>query len=383
MFLPGLRRFSVLRPILAEFSHVVVGGGCVGLLVAALLSQRPGSLVLLVEKNHLLGQETSSRNLEVVHAGLYYPEALLKTRLCIEGKELLYSEARTAGVEMQQCGKWIVAQLESELAYLHEMHTKAQRLGVPTEWVSLATARELEPAIRASHGVLALPTTGILLAHSLMDYYELVLQENDGMVATATEVVLVSHSGDYTLGVATADGLLDITAEVVVNCAGLHAPAVSNMLLPPERHVTAYYAKGNYFSPSSPLPRVLRLVYPCPTKNVALLGTHLTIDLGGQMRFGPDLEWVDAVDYTVSSGNVDKATSAVERYLPAVADMLEPLVPSMAGIRPKIHGKEHGEFQDFVIREEDGFPGWINCLAIESPGLTASMAIGRYVCGLL
>ncbi|ODQ47952.1 hypothetical protein PICMEDRAFT_71956 [Pichia membranifaciens NRRL Y-2026] len=387
------RSFSAARAVrAADFTHTIIGGGVVGLAIGAELVQHDRrNKVLILEKNAEYGQETSSRNSEVVHAGLYYPPDSLKTRLCIRGKEKIYEQR--AHIPVQQCGKWIIAQNGHEQAYLEKLHAKAQQIGVPTEFVPLAQARTQEPFVRARYAVLNSPTTGITSAHGLMDYLYTRFQDGDGSLALGTEVVAIerlpgenvyeirTRSAD-TAGTAASSDTEDfsIKSTSVINCAGLHAPAVANMVLPPERHVHAFYAKGNYFSYSGPNTHVRRLIYPCPTPGVASLGTHLTLDLGGQIRFGPDLEWVPGCsDYRVNEHNLDAAVDAVKVYLPHMRR--EYLSGSYSGIRPKLAGPDSTAFQDFVIRSEvdAGLDGFVNLLGIESPGLTASMGIAEYV----
>lgn len=382
MFNVAKRQFHTTPGMLADFTHTIVGAGVVGLAIGAEIAEKfADSRVLIVEKNENYGMETSSRNSEVVHGGLYYPEDSLKAQLCIEGKELIYSLKDKFSVS--KCGKWIVAQSESEMDYLTSMHEKSTRMGVPTEFVSATEAKVQEPLIEAKFGVLNSPTTGITSAHEFMDYLYSRFQDADGSLALGTCVSGIKYrDGEYEIstmeeGDEEEEDDSTVTSDVLINCAGLHAPQVSNMLLPESRHVKAYYAKGNYFSYLGKNLHINRLVYPCPTPGVASLGTHLTIDLGGQIRFGPDLEWVDSIDYKVSSHNLDAAYESVKKYLPNI--QRENLAASYCGIRPKIIGADQKRFQDFVIRAEEGFPGFINLLGIESPGLTSSLAIAKYV----
>ncbi|CAN6616222.1 hypothetical protein TRVA0_006S02542 [Trichomonascus vanleenenianus] len=372
-----------MRPssrLLADFSHVVVGGGAVGLATAARLSANPSNSVLLVERHGELGTETSARNSEVIHAGIYYPPEALRTTLCIRGKELIYEAGRKYGVELRNCGKWIVAQDEKQHEYLETLYNRAKdHTGVPLEWIPVAKAKELEPAVIAKAAVLNSPTTGIVSAHSLMALFEAEIEKNGADVALGTQVVRVSRTSDnsgYELQCKDESGeTTEITAECVINSAGHGAVAVSNSLLPEDRHLKAYYAKGNYFSYNASQPKVSRLIYPCPSDS-ASLGTHLTIDLGGKIKFGPDLEWVESPeDLNVNGQNLELALQAVQTYLEGVDPTA--LTPDYSGIRPKIVGT--AKFQDFVIRQEEGFPGFVNLLGIESPGLTASMAIAEHV----
>jgi L-2-hydroxyglutarate oxidase LhgO len=366
-----------------DYSHAVIGAGVVGLAVAAELSKVPGNRVILIEKNTKVGQETSSRNSEVIHAGLYYPKDSLKTRLCIEGKELIYSDAAKAGVEVRKVGKWIVAQNDAQDAFVESLHYKARDLGVKTELVSPLKSQYIEPAIVAQRSILSSPTTGILSAHSLMDYLESVYQANNGELAVGSKVTALTKTSDgYKVEVVSEIGddheTTEISVNNVVNSAGLYADKISNLLLPKDRHVNYHYAKGTYFDFASSFPEVRRLIYPVPRKGVKGLGTHLTLSLDGQIRFGPDIEWVDSpLDLKPSEKNKQAAYEEIVKYFPHL--MLSDLEPSYSGIRPKLAGPDNDEFQDFIIREEDGFPGYVNLLGIESPGLTSSIAIGKYV----
>lgn len=357
-----------------DYSHVVVGAGAVGLAIGARLS-RAGQRVLVLEKNMFAGQETSSRNSEVVHAGLYYPINSLRTKMCIRGKQLIWEAFKKAGVQAKQCGKWIVAQTAAEADVLEQIYKRAQVTGVPLEWVPLNKYKAIEPAITANTAILSSPTTGIVSSHSLMEYYQAVLQAAGGDLVTRCKVVNLSKAScGYKIECETEGERTTLTADSVINSAGLYAAEVLNMLLPQEKHIKAFYAKGNYFSYRKAHPRVKRLVYPVPG-NSGGLGTHLTIDLTGSMRFGPDFEWTTSPDdLNVNAENLPKALVEISKYVQLDK---EALVPDYCGIRPKI--KRSKEFQDFVIREEKGFPGFVSLLNIESPGLTASEAIAEYV----
>ncbi|QPG75382.1 hypothetical protein FOA43_002736 [Brettanomyces nanus] len=372
-----------------DFSHTIIGAGVVGLAIGAeIVTRFPESKVLIIEKNDAYGQETSSRNSEVIHAGIYYPEDSLKMRLCLEGKRMIY-ELKDR-IPVKQCGKWILAQNERDLEYLEKLHEKSKRIAAPTHFLSIKKAALEEPAVYARAGILCSPTTGITSAHELMSYLMAKFQEAEGSLALGTKVTGIKYNdADKVYEIETVEQEVDqdtegnaepftISTATLINCAGLHAPQISNMILPKERHVTAYFAKGNYFTYAGKPLHIKRLVYPCPTPGVASLGTHLTIDLGGQIRFGPDLEWVNSCeDYHVSEGNLAKACTQVVRYLPGMK--AENLHGSYCGIRPKIIGPQTKRFQDFIIREERGYPGFVNLLGIESPGLTASMGIAKYV----
>ncbi|CEP61485.1 NAD(P)/FAD-dependent oxidoreductase LALA0_S03e03906g [Lachancea lanzarotensis] len=371
-----------------DFSHAIIGGGVVGLSIAFELSKVAGNRVVLIEKNTALGMETSSRNSEVIHAGLYYPPDSLKTQLCIEGTNIIYNELTfpETGVVWKRCGKWIVAQNEEEMAYLEKLYDKASRqLGLPVEMISSSRADQEEPNIRVRKAALVSPTSGIISSHSLIQYLATHLDINGAEVAIGTQLTEMSYNRNrgYNLlckSVVDSSGdAVEISVENVVNAGGLHAHKIANMLLPEDRHKQQYLGKGNYFSLSGRASYpVKRLIYPVPPKNKQSLGTHLTIDLDGKIRFGPDLEYVSSpTDYEVNGNNLENAVHAIRDYYPHV----EPadLQPAYSGIRPKLGGPCDTTFEDFYIREEKGFPGFVNLLGIESPGLTASLAIGRYV----
>lgn len=391
----GLRNVSVgiigkifRRSFSADYSHALIGGGVVGLAIAAELSKVKTNRVILLERNAKLGMETSSHNSEVIHAGLYYPPNSLKSKLCIQGKKIIYDEMEPmkTGVNWINCGKWVVAQNDYEDATLEGLYYKCKdELGVDVEMLTPREAIKKEKYIKVNRSVLNSPTTGIIDSHSLMEYLLAIIEGNDGEVIYGSEVVDLEHENGsgYVITVRDHFGdikeLMQISSENLVNAAGLYADKISNMLLPKERHLKQYYAKGNYFKLSSGgFPGVRRLIYPVPPKGAKSLGTHLTIDMDYQIKFGPDLEYVDSpTDYTVSDSGIPTAYEAIRRYYPHIEP--EDLEVADSGIRPKLGGPGDKEFKDFYIKQEDGFPGFVNLLGIESPGLTSSVAIGRYV----
>ncbi|KAF3918704.1 hypothetical protein AA313_de0207983 [Arthrobotrys entomopaga] len=379
------RLFSTTRPAHSDFAHCIIGGGVVGLAVASRLATRYQKPTLLIERHGEFGTETSSRNSEVIHAGIYYPEGSLKTKLCIRGKELLYDLCERQDIPHKRLGKWILAQNEREREILEGLHEKCARLGVSTDFISKEEAERVEPDVYAPYGVLNSPTTGIISVHDYMTYLAGLLEEFDISLLTSVVGINKAASGgggyEITTKYATDEETITITADVVINSAGLSAPLISNMLLPEDRKVTPFYAKGNYFSYSASKPKVSRLIYPCPVEGLGGLGTHLTLDMAGRMRFGPDVEWVDGPDDLVARDyRLEEAVGAVAAYLPGIKR--ESLSVDYCGIRPKLHPKG-GPFQDFIVREEDGFPGFVNLLGIESPGLTSSLAIAEMVDDIL
>ena len=371
-------------------NHQVIGGGVVGLAIARQLSRRPDASTVLIERHSAVGTETSSRNSEVIHAGIYYGAGSLKTRLCIRGRELLYDLCARRDIGHRRTGKWIVAQTEAQREALERIERFCrEEIGVPLRWVG---AREVErdgEGVRAEAGVLESPTTGIVDSHGLMVCLMGLFEEAGGVVALNSPVEDVNPLGDNGDGGwqvdvrdASTGETSAITAETIINAAGLGAVDVHNMIVPESERKKLYYAKGNYFSYGASHPRVSRLIYPAPEPGAGGLGTHLTLDLGGQLRFGPDVEWVDSPhDLAVNTARFDQAVAEIRKYLPGID--VASLRPDYAGIRPKLGklgavGAGKG-FQDFVIRKEDGYEGWVNLLGIESPGLTSSLAIGEMV----
>lgn len=337
----------------------------------------------------MVGSETSSRNSEVIHAGIYYPKGSLKSKLCIRGKEMLYEICATHDVGHRQTGKWIVAQTDAQREALEGIYRLCrEELGVPMRWVGEEEIRRDGEGVRAEKGALESPTTGIVDSHGLMACLEGLFEEAGGVVALNSRVESIEPqgrgSGGWKVDVADAatGEVSSITSETVVNAAGLGAAQIHNMIAPPERHRQLYYAKGNYFSYSASHPRVSRLIYPAPEPAAGGLGTHLTLDLAGRLRFGPDVEWVDSPDNLTANGaRLQTAIAEIKKYLPGVDETV--LEPDYAGIRPKLGaqgsaGSGKG-FHDFYIEKETGYEGWVNLLGIESPGLTSSLAIAEMV----
>lgn len=393
LFLLQSRTLSVSMRRASDFSHIIIGGGAVGTAIASQLQQIPSNNVALLDQHEKLGMETTSRNSEVIHAGLYYPVDSLKAKLCIRGKQLIY-QLDPKVVPYEKCGKWVVAQTEDEAHYLEKLKQNSKALDVPTELILKKLATTLHPLIRAEFGALESPTTGIVSAHELVAYCEAELENLGGTIGLHTKVVDLEYdkgNSKYLVSCIEAETNepFILTADNVVNSAGLHAPKISNMLLPHDRRLSSHFAKGSYFSfapvePISTKKITSKLIYPCPKKNATGLGTHLTFDLGGQIRFGPDLEWLtetdaDKLDYNVNSENLEDAHKAIMSYFPRIK--LEDLQLSYSGIRPKLFSREKNleKFADFYIREEEDFPGFVNLLGIESPGLTSALAIGEYV----
>ncbi|RDH33081.1 Sac2 family-domain-containing protein [Aspergillus welwitschiae] len=390
--LPLERIELTLRSIWKTCLRTVIGAGVVGLAVARQLAMKEGTSTILLERHEAPGTETSSRNSEVIHAGLYYGIDTLKTTLCIKGKELLYALCAQHNIPHRNTKKWIVAQTPEQWEACLRVHEHAKRIGVPTRILGQEEARRREPEVRALAGIVESPTTGIIDSHSLMTYLQGDFEDRGGDCAFMTKVtgiepVAASEGGGYRISAVSADGSeTTITAETVINSAGNGACAINNMVLPAERHRKAYFAKGTYFSYSASTPKTSVLVYPATLPGTGGLGTHLTLDMGGRIRFGPDVEWVeDPNDLKPSPTRLQQALPEIRAYLPNVD--VEAIDLDYCGIRPKL-GKggavNTGKgFHDFVIQEEEGFPGFVNLLGIESPGLTSCLAIGERVRDIL
>lgn len=356
---------------------VVVGAGVVGLAVARALA-RAGREVVVLEAESAIGTHTSSRNSEVIHAGIYYPRGSLKARACVEGKERLYEYCVARGLPHSRCGKLIVATEQSQLAELQRLQAQAHANGVTdVVWFERAQALSLEPSL-ACVAALYSPSSGIVDSHALMLAYLGDAQRSGAMLALRSRLDRAAVSGR---GFELRVGDTAILARTLVNSAGLTAPSVARRiegmpaaLVPPER-----YAKGNYYSLQGRAP-FARLVYPVPEPGG--LGVHVTLDLAGRARFGPDVEWVGKIDYSVDPRRAERFYRAIRRYWPGLRE--GSLAPAYAGIRPKICGPGDPP-ADFVIQgpAEHGLAGLVNLFGIESPGLTASLALADHVAAIL
>jgi len=354
----------------------VIGAGVIGLAVARALALG-GQDVILLEKEDAIGTGASSRNSEVIHAGIYYPEGSLKARLCVKGRKMLYDYCAGHGIDHRNCGKLIVATDESQFAFLENLRTSADANGVgDLEWLDGGEAMALEPRLRCVAALLS-PSTGIFDSHAYMLSIQADAEAHGAMIAFKSPVMGGSADGKEIVLEVGGTEPMELACRYVVNCASLDAQAMANSIrgMPPEAVPKRYLAKGNYFYLSS-RPPFSRLIYPVPT--TASLGVHYTLDLGGQGRFGPDVEWVDQIDYSVDPGRAPAFYEAISRYWPDIEEGA--LNPGYAGIRPKIQAP--GEpTADFIIQGEKthGIKGLINLFGIESPGLTASLAIAEEV----
>lgn len=354
---------------------VVVGAGVVGLAVARALALQ-GREVLVLEAAASIGTGISSRNSEVIHAGLYYPAGSLKAGLCVRGKELLYAYCAERGVPHRRCGKLIVATSVNQVDALHRIQQHAIANGVvDLQWLDREQARALEPALEC-HAALLSPSTGIVDSHAFMLSLQGDLENADGMIAFHSKLDSIQKLSEG-MALTMEDGTR-LWATTVVNAAGLHAPDIARRCAGLyARHIpSAYYAKGSYFTLTGAAP-FSRLVYPVPEP--AGLGVHLTLDLGGQAKFGPDVEWVDRPDdLSVDVARGQGFYAEIRKYWPQLPDGA--LLPGYAGIRPKIHGPGQPA-ADFVVQgvAEHGVVGLVNLFGIESPGLTSALAMGELV----
>uniref|UniRef100_Q07J73 FAD dependent oxidoreductase n=1 Tax=Rhodopseudomonas palustris (strain BisA53) TaxID=316055 RepID=Q07J73_RHOP5 len=355
---------------------VVVGAGVVGLAIARRLAQF-GREVVILEAADTIGTVTSSRNSEVIHAGIYYPAHSLMARLCVGGRRQLYDYCHDHGVLHRRCGKLIVATSAAETDKLASIRAHAEANGVDDlQSLSGEAARALEPALACAAALLS-PSTGIIDSHALMLALRGDAEEAGAAFAFHAPLLRARVvAGGFELDVGGAEPMT-LGCRLLINAAGLDAPALARTIdaMPADSIPTAYYAKGNYFSCGARAP-FSRLIYPVPEPGG--LGVHLTLDLAGQARFGPDVEWIEAIDYQVDPARAERFYPAIRRYWPALPDGA--LMPGYAGIRPKIVPKTIA-VQDFAIQgpQQHGVEGLINLFGIESPGLTACLAIADFV----
>ena len=356
----------------------IIGAGVVGLAVAAELA-RPGMNVFILEQNARHGEGISSRNSEVIHAGIYYPEGSLKAELCLAGNRMLYESARRRGIPHQKVGKLIVAADPLETGELERLFTQGRKNGAAAlEMMGGEHIARMEPNIRA-RAALYSPETGIISAHDLMNDFLARALENQAHLICRTRVIRIEQENNAWRILTRNDRGEESTflSGVVINCAGLASDTVANMMGGAYR---LYYCKGDYCGISGVKPGLVRrLIYPAPLKNSVGLGVHLTMDLNGRLKLGPDATYIDRVeDYTVAPEKAALFYEQAVKFLPFLKP--ENVSADMAGIRPKRQGPKDA-FADFAIRADA--PGFINLVGIESPGLTASPAIARYVKDLL
>jgi L-2-hydroxyglutarate oxidase LhgO len=361
---------------MADIDAIVIGAGVIGLAIARELGLA-GHSVIVLEEQAEFGTGTSSRNSEVIHAGLYYPHASLKARLCVEGKNRLYEFCKSHGVPHRRCGKIIVATSHDEIQVLETLKSKGMSNGCD-DLVLLdeVEAKRLEPALSCKAALLS-PSTGIIDSHAYMLALIGDAEDMGAAIAYRSPFLRADHRNDeFEVSVGGKEPM-KLTSRFLVNAAGLHAPDVARHIAPlaADTIPTPRFAKGSYFSLVGKSP-FSHLIYPAPHTHG--LGVHLTLDLAGQARFGPDVEWVDAIDYAVDPRRAEGFDEAIRRYWPGLPNAS--LIPAYSGIRPKISGPGDPAM-DFRIdgRETHGLNGLVNLFGIESPGLTASLAIGSEV----
>ena len=360
-----------------KFDAIVIGAGVVGLAIAAKLSKQFPS-VLLIEKNTHFGEETSSRNSEVIHAGIYYPQNSLKAKLCVEGNKKLYQYCQNNHIPHRKIGKLLVAHNEKEQAFLEKTIHLAKKNNVDDLiWQSSAQLRKQEPALSAHIGLLS-PSTGIIDVHRYMQSLLADFENNGGVYVANTELLKAQKTAQgFVTHLISVGEPISVTCKYLINSGGLHSTKVASLIEGLSTHdiPLLHWCRGHYFSYSGKSP-FNHLIYPVPESHG--LGIHATLDVGHQLKFGPDTQYVGELSYSVSSTLIDKFHQAIQRYFPTVER--NKLHPAYSGIRPKLQG-EKDEFRDFSIQtpQQHGVQGLVNLFGIESPGLTASLAIADYV----
>ena len=364
----------------------IIGAGIVGLAIAEKISEKHKN-VFLIEKNLSFGQETSSRNSEVIHAGIYYTRDSLKAKLCVEGKWLLYDYCKKYDIPFNNCGKLIVATTQEEIAVIEGIKQTALRNGVDDILVlEKDQIAELEPNIFAMKALFS-PSTGIVDSHSLMKQYETNAINNCCQIVYGSEVTGISQiKNGYKVELLDADkNYYSFSTGIVINSAGLTSDKVSELVGISDDSLKIVFCKGEYFRINPPKNKLIsRLIYPVPHPNMEGIGIHVTIDLGGGVKLGPDVKYLESnvYDYKLTSSKQEAFYKSAKKFLPFLE--FDDLAPEMAGIRPKIQ-KPGEPLRDFYIMEESdrGYPGFINLIGMESPGLTSSIAIAKYVNGLI
>lgn len=369
--------------MLDHIDTCIVGAGVVGLAIARSLSKRGDSLFLL-EQEKSIGQGISSRNSEVIHAGIYYPEGSLKSSLCVEGNKALYEYCLNRNVPFNRCGKLIVAQSETEFSTLEKLLAQAKANGVmDLEFWDENKINHREPSLNALMALYS-PSTGIVDSHALMSAYVADISNAGGQVILNTKVVSIKFlDGLFIVSSLIDNESYEFTCKKIVNSAGLGAQNLAGVcdFIDTKRIPKLYLCKGSYvnFTPKNPFQH---LIYPLPDANGAGLGVHGTIDIGGQLKFGPNTEYVSTEDYLPSEEIIKAYYDQIKHFFPAV--QMKDLQLAYSGIRPKLQGPQDS-VKDFIVEscEEHGIPGLVQLFGIESPGLTASLAIGDHVASLL
>ena len=365
--------------MLAEVDVAIIGAGVIGLATASEIAQGKKE-VFVFDKNRTFGLETSSRNSEVIHAGIYYPEDSLKARLCVEGKNLLYNLCNKHNITYKECGKIIVATDESEISWLEGLYEQGRKNGVDDlVLLSRTEVKKLEPNVEARAGLLS-PSSGIFDSHNLLKFLYNQARGKGVEFVFGTEVIGIERAGaKYKVQIKDRDGISAFVAHTIVNCAGLNSDKIAQLagIDIAKSGYRLHYCRGEYFSLDSKYRNLVsRLIYPVPEQ--AGHGIHWRQTLDGRVLLGPSADYVGAIDYSVDETHKQYFYDSAKRFLSLVE--LEDLAPESAGIRPKLQGPGE-DFRDFVIAHEEkaGFPGLINLIGIESPGLTAALAIARYL----
>jgi len=363
----------------------IIGAGIIGLSIAAQLASKAKEVCVL-EKNETFGLEVSSRHSEVVHAGIYYPEGSMKAKMCVEGKDMIYELCQRHEIPHRRLGKLIVACDFEEVKEIEALFKNGERNGVEDlRMLSSQEIKTMEPHIKAVAAVFS-PSTGIIDSRALMKYCVKKATENDAMIAYKSKVVGIEKaSAGYKVSIEEPGGNSSFLTQVLINCAGLNSDKIATLvgIDIAEAGYNLHFCKGEYFQVThGKNSLVQRLIYPTPPSKGGGLGIHVTLDLQGRMRLGPNARYVDKIDYTIDSSQKEVFYKSVVRFLPCIDN--HDLEPEMAGIRPKLQHPE-GNFRDFVVRHEcdRGLPGFINLIGIESQGLTASLALAKHVTNMV
>ncbi|OFX42025.1 MAG: hypothetical protein A2X03_10825 [Bacteroidetes bacterium GWA2_40_15] len=360
----------------------IIGAGVVGLAIAEKIS---GSYknVFVIEKHNSFGQETSSRNSEVIHAGIYYPQDSLKAKLCVAGKVLLYEYCEKYDIPFKRCGKLIVATSEEEIPVIEGVRETALRNGVDDLIViDRDEIAEMEPAIFALKALYS-PSTGIIDSHSLMKQYETNILNNGGQIVYGSEVIAIRRiDKGYEITLNDADGMIySFSSAIVINSAGLESDNIARLTGITDDYLKIMFCKGEYFRINPPKNRLLnKLIYPVPHPKLEHIGVHVTVDIAGGVKLGPDVKYLESnvYDYRLTPSKQEAFFLAAKKFLPFLE--FDDIAPEMAGIRPKLQ-KPGEQIRDYYIMEESGrgYPGFINLIGMESPALTSSIAIAGYV----
>ena len=365
-----------------DFNVIIIGAGVVGLGVAKALSEKKIDICVL-EKNNTFGQETSSRNSEVIHSGIYYPKNSLKSKLSKQGNSLLYEYCNRKKINFEKCGKLIIGLSQDDLIKLKDLQENAKLIGIKTNLLTRSQLNAVEPLVSANFA-LQVESTGIIDSHSFMNCITNDLKQSNIDIVFKTEVVNIEKIQDgYNLNICNPDGsFANVSSDIVINCTGLYSSNIASMVGLNNPSYKLQFWKGSYFWVNNKLTKSIKhLIYPIPCKDLNGLGIHTTKSIDGRVRFGPDAEYLGEVfnnDYAVEANKKEEFYSSIKTYLPFIEK--EDLNIDFSGVRPKL--QRPGEsFKDFIIQNEkqNGFNNFINLIGIESPGLTSSLSIGEYV----